>query len=213
MKRLVELGHYCATVDYRMAGVDIYSQIIDVRKGYDIFFTHLKEKGIEPKVVCWGSSAGAHLAALTALANPGECGEDVDNEYYSPDNEWIKPAGLVTQALPVYFHPWEDIFPGIWLSMENIVGVKYESNQAKYKKLEPMHYVRQEACPSFILNAECEHMFPNEYVEDFVEKMKSCGVNASCKLYTKAEHGFFYNLTRRQQKEAFADVLEFVKGL
>jgi hypothetical protein len=31
------------------------------------------------------------------------------------------------------------------------------------------------------------------------------------KTYTPAEHGFIYDVTRRVQKEAFADILEFVK--
>jgi dienelactone hydrolase len=56
-------------------------------------------------------------------------------------------------------------------------------------------------------------MFPLRYILEFKAKMEAQGCRCECKVYTNAEHGFFYDLTRRQQKEAFADILRFIDSL
>ena len=65
----------------------------------------------------------------------------------------------------------------------------------------------------FFLNASDEHMFPNRYTEQAAEKLRSFGQTCIVKTYENAEHGFFYDLIRRQQKEAFADILKFIEKL
>ena len=47
----------------------------------------------------------------------------------------------------------------------------------------------------------------------FIEKLTSLGARAEVKVYERVEHGFFYDVTRRQQKEAFADILAFIESL
>jgi dienelactone hydrolase len=56
-------------------------------------------------------------------------------------------------------------------------------------------------------------MFPVRYVEEFKKRMNEAGARCECKTYEDAEHGFFYDLTREVQKEAFIDILKFVDGI
>ena len=121
------------------------------------------------------------------------------------------PVGAALQSTPMLFEPWEDIFPHIWTAMEKIVGTKYKDNPELYKKLAPMNYLSASTCPLLFLEAENEHMFPLEYTVAAVEKLRSFSVEAEYKVYTKVEHGFFYDVTRRQQKEAFHDMLKFIE--
>ena len=205
-------GYICASTDYRLLdeNVDIFTQLEDVRYGYMLFLQYLIGSKREPKIFTHGASAGAHLAALLSFARPGDCGESTAG---LPDVKWIPPVGTSLQATPMRFEPWEDIFPLIWMAMRKIAGVPYEGNWEFYKKIAPINHISSETCPALFMEAENEHMFPLEFTLEAVEKMKSFGVLVEYKIYTKAEHGFFYDVTRRQQKEAFTDILNFIKSL
>lgn len=209
-----KLGFICASTDYRLAGVNILDQLMDVRHGYDTFSLFLDNQNRPLKIFTIGSSAGAHLAALLSFASPGRCGEALEyKEYKYSSKNWYRPIGTALQATPACFTPWEDIFPVIWDAMQNIVGVPYENNPELYKKVSPINYISKGTCPVFFLEAETEECFPSEYNIQFVEKMKAHGNLAEYKIYTRAEHGFFYDLVRRQQKEAFNDILCFINKL
>jgi acetyl esterase/lipase len=206
-------GFLCASTDYRLAGVTILDQITDVRHGYDLFLNHLAAQKRPRKVCLYGESAGAHLAALLALARPGECGEQLKFGTCEPSKDWIRPVGVALQSAPHSFEPWEDIFPQIWTIMQDIAGVPYERDPGLYRRVSPVNYATAGAPPIFFLEAENEHVFSLRNNLAFIEKLKAAGCRAERKVYTNAEHGFFYALTRRQQKEAFADLLAFFKSL
>ncbi|PIY43000.1 MAG: hypothetical protein COZ05_12450 [Armatimonadetes bacterium CG_4_10_14_3_um_filter_59_10] len=206
-------GFVCGSTDYRLSGVCIREQITDVRHGYDLFVSELRQANRPAKVFVFGSSAGAHLAALLTLALPGECGEDPDFAACRFQNEWIRPVGAALQSTPVTFEPWDDIFPHGWTAMQGIVGTTYEEHPELFRSVSPIEHISGESPPILFLEAENEHMFPLELTERFVEKMRAHGRRSEIKVYTKAEHGFFYDLTRRQQKEAFRDILGFVEKL
>lgn len=208
-------GHICASADYRLCNdsIHVLDQLCDLRHAYDIFVSRLKELDRPLKILTYGGSAGAHLCALLSMAEPGQCGEKLEYAGRKLNNEWIRPAGTALQATPVLFEPWEDIFPIIWASMEKAIGIPYSENPELYRKLAPMNYVSANTCPVFHLHAENEEMFPLRYILAFKEKMEKLGRRCECKVYTNAEHGFFYDLTRRQQKEAFADILNFIGSL
>ena len=209
-----KLGFICASTDYRLDGVNIWDQIMDVRHSYDTLSLFLENEKKSSKIFTLGSSAGAHLAALLSFTTPGECGEPLEYKAYKyHSKKWCRPIGAALQATPVYFTPWEDIFPAIWKDMQKIVGVPYEKRPELYKKVSPANYISKETCPVFFLEAENEECFPIEYNIQIVERMKELGNHAEYKIYTRAEHGFFYDLTRRQQKEAFNDILNFISRL
>lgn len=209
MRAFNEKGFICASADYRLVGggdVDAWDQIADLRRGYDIFVEKLKSLGRSIEIIVHGTSAGAHLAALLALAEPGECGEDVNPE----SHPWIRPIGVSLQSAPVLFEPWEDIFPGSLTAMEKAAGFSHSENPERFEKLAPMNYINEKSCPVFHLCAEDEHMFPIRYIAEFKEKMEAIGKKCDMKIYVNAEHGFFYDVTRRQQKEAFNDLLNWI---
>ena len=103
-----------------------------------------------------------------------------------------------------------DIFPPIWDCMERIIGLPYSGNEAQYKKFTLESYLNQTSCPVFHLAAANEHMFPIAYAEAATRKLAACGVKSKFKVYCNCEHGFFYDLTRRQQQEALQDINDFI---
>jgi acetyl esterase/lipase len=203
-----KLGFDCASTDYRLSGTTIFDQVGDVRTGLDIFAVNLASRNRPSKVLLFGSSAGAHLALLTGLAKPEECGAPLTPLQHHP-----QIAGIAVQAAPFTFEPWPDIFPAIWSSMQNAVGASSPDAKVLFEQASPIHYVRPGSPPVFNLHAENEHMFPHELYLQFEQKMNECGNSVQQKLYPKTEHGFFYALDRWQQREAFEDIYAFAQNL
>ena len=193
-----EQGFECATTDYRLGGVTVFDQADDICDALAAFAEDRQQRGRKSHIVLIGSSAGAHLACLAALR---EC----ERNY--------RIAGLCLQAAPFTFEPWPDIFPGIWESMQKAIGATYEKAPELYAKASPVKLLTPHAPPFFILHAANEHMFPFRLTEVFLERAAELGVSTQLSIYQNAEHGFFYALTRRQQQQAFADILAFISSL
>ncbi len=214
IRAMLERGFVCGSTDYRLKGTNILDQIMDVRHGYSLFAQRLVELGRPKRIFVIGSSAGAHLALLLTLAAPAACGEGLafGDVALRPD-EWTTPIGVAVQAAPTRFEPWDEIFPGIWASMQNIVGRPYAEAPQLYQRVAPMEYIRPGAPPVLLLEAGNEYMFPLEYSQEFAQKMREAGNRAEVIVYPKAEHGFFYDVTRKPQQKALADILRFIETI
>jgi len=197
-----------------LKGVTVLEQIQDVRVGYQIFTRFSGQPGRPARVLVIGSSAGAHLAALIALAEPGECGEDAQAPAAEGDllPDWVPPSGAVLVSCPATFEPWTDILPSLWDTMQQVAGVSYGADPEFFRRISPVSYARSGACPVLFLHAEYEHLFPLENILHFIGLMRGAGGLAAYRTYPRAEHGFFYDISRRQQKRAFADILSFAEN-
>jgi acetyl esterase/lipase len=204
----VKSGFDCASTDYRLKDVTIFDQVADIRVGLDIFAADLAKRNRPQKVLLIGSSAGAHLALLTAFAKPEECGMPDRPLTFACDI-----AGIAVQSAPFTFKPWQDIFPGIWQSMQSAVGAPYCDHEELYRQVSPVHYIRTGMPPLFALHAENEEMFPHEIYTRFAERSLQYGNVVQEKMYPRTEHGFFYSLERWQQREAFEDIREFAESV
>lgn len=202
-------GHITASTDYRLAGATILDQLHDVRLGYRLFRQELAALGPVPPVAVYGGSAGGHLAALLALAGPGACGEDASGLAEG----WVRPAGAILASAPATFEPWDDIFPGIWASMQEVVGRPWSEDPEAYRRVSPIRLVGADPPPVLLLDGANEHMFPRELGEALAARLRAAGGRAERHEFATAEHGFFYDVVRRPQREAFARLLRFLATL
>lgn len=198
MRAFAAEGIECASVAYRLTPGSLGHQIEDVREGLRIYLADRAERQLPQRVVMAGCSAGAHLALMAVLAQNGE-------------SLWKNVPGLAVQAPALSFVPWEEIFPPIWSTMQRVIGIPYEENPTLYEQASPIRLIRTGMPPVLILHAEHEHMFPLEIAEEFQRVALGKGVQVAIKHYRRAEHGFFYALDRKVQREAFADILAFVR--
>lgn len=215
MQELNSRGFLCASTDYRLAssvryaggaGVTAVTQLGDIREAYSAFASQLEAAGRPVKIAVFGSSSGAHLAALLALAPPGACGETLPAGL-----RWVKPVKAILQATPISMEPWEDIFPQIWEGMQHAAcGWRYEDNPEIFRKLSPETYLAPDNPPCFFIEAGNEHMFPPEATLRFVAEQRKLGVKSAWKKYPMAEHGFLYAVRYPVQKRAFADMVRFL---
>ena len=81
MEALNNRGFVAASTDYRLYAKDAFQQLSDIRAAYMRFVSVLKEMGRPAKIAVYGESAGSHLASLLLFAKPGECGEEIDEDW------------------------------------------------------------------------------------------------------------------------------------
>lgn len=193
-----ELGFECASTDYRLGGTKVFDQIRDVQESLQVFANDLVARGRRPHIAIIGTSAGAHLAAMAVLTSPAQ----------APS---YRITAVCLQATPFTFEPWTDIFPAIWGDMQRAIGTPYDSATAIYRQASPISHLHPGQPPIFALHAEDEHMFPLDLTEHFATQARALGNTVEIKTYPRTEHGFFYNLDRWQQREAFDDILSFVE--
>lgn len=205
MKTLVDRGCACASTDYRLQGVHLGEQVSDVREAYSLFARELASRGIVPRIVIHGSSAGAHLAAMVALTG-------TENDAGSPLSEG-KPVALSMANGPATFEPWPDIFPGIWASMQDIIGSPWAQRPDLYREASPVHRVGPDSPPILFMHAENEHMFPLEQTRRMQRELERAGGRMELIQYPAMEHGFFYSLERPQQRKALDDLVRFAESI
>jgi len=196
-------GHHCATADYRL-NVTAVDQLADLRESIRIFADRLTAEKHRGRIVIFGSSAGAHLAALLALAAPGACGEAVTGAA-------VPAAGLIVSAFPPSFIPWPNIFPPIADAMRRAAGRPYVDDPDLYARLSPIRHVNASSCPVLNLHAANEHMFPLRHSLEFEAKMRDYGRFCRTVVFDDAEHGFFYDITRECQQKALREVEDFLE--
>ena len=214
MQAYCRAGFICCSTDYRLLPIGApgkmtaVDQLKDVREAYDAFVSILKEKGLPLQIAVKGSSAGAHLASLLVCAAPGECQEDC-----TLVNEWVKPFCGLLQATPASFEPWDETYPAMWGMLERAAGGRYEDVPEKYRNLSLCRYIREDNPPLFFIEAGNEGLFPGYYNAELLKKHQQWGIASELKYYRFAEHGFFYDVTRPCQQEAFRDVITFIEKL
>lgn len=208
MQAFGKLGYITCTTDYRLSGVTAFDQLSDIRESFDCFVKLLKERGHSCRIAVHGSSAGAHLASLLCCARPGECGEDVSKLKY-PE---VRPEMAFLQATPHNFKHWEGMMPPFWNQMQGIAGVKYDQDPEPFERLSLENFIRQDNPGIFFMEAELEHLFPWEHTRNIARQHRAMGIASQWKIYKRVEHGFFYELKRQMQLQAFQDICDFLEG-
>ena len=140
---------------------DVKSAIRYVRK-------NAEELHINPdKIAVIGISAGGHLAAASAAA-------DTVNEVGDDTTISAKPN------LVVLYNPLLDLGPGKY---------GYHAIEEKYLSLSPLHLIKENLPPTYILTGTNDRYLSKETVALYVSKMKAAGNNCEMFFFEGAEHG------------------------
>ena len=94
----------------------------------------------------------------------------------------------------------------------SLTGKPYSEDPARYERLSLKNYVRKNNPQTFFIEAGLEHLFPSEYTRKIAEEHRAMGIESHWKVYPRVEHGFFYELKRQAQLEAFEDLCRFLDG-
>jgi acetyl esterase/lipase len=178
-------------VNYRLSpGVAFPDHLVDLKRGLAWIKDHADEYGIDPDFVCvTGGSAGGHLTALMGLT-----ANDPD---FQPGFEGADTA--VAAAVPFYgiydftdrgvFGSEPEIFERF---LEPLVMKAFLAEEPeKFVAASPIHHLRADAPPFFVVHGDRDTLAPVEDARTFVEQLRA--VSTEPVLYAEmrgAQHAF-----------------------
>jgi acetyl esterase/lipase len=168
-------GMVCFLVEYRLlrSGKDTPAACMrDARSAMRWVRGRAARFGVNPdRIAAGGGSAGAHLAASTALIISPDFDEPRQNAGVSH-----RPDALVL------FNPVLDNGPG---------GFAHGRVGDNYRKYSPFHNVGPGAPPSIILSGSADKIVPVRMLRDFEAAMKNAGARCDVHIYEGQWHGFY----------------------
>ena len=198
--RLVAAGFAVASIDYRLSGEAVFpAQLHDAQAALRWLGTRADELGVDAnRVVAWGESAGAHLAALIGLTT----GEVVVGVV-----DWYGPADLgsmQSQALPnaVARSDAPD-------SRESLlIGAPLPEARQLARDASPVAYVHAGAPPFHIAHGSADRFVPAAQSEQLAEALRAVGVDVELTLVAEADHMW---MRAREPQAIFDAAVAFVR--
>ena len=178
-------------VNYRLSpGVAMPDHVIDLNRGLAWIKEHADEYGIDPDFVCvTGGSAGGHLTAMMGLT--------ANDPQLQPGFESADTS--VAAAVPFYgIYDFTDAGafgsdPKLFRKfLEPIVMKAFLADEPeKFRDTSPIHHLRADAPPFFVVHGDKDTLAPVEDARTFVEQLRS--VSGEPVLYGEmqgAQHAF-----------------------
>ena len=181
-KYLVERGMVAIHASYRVRSRP-FECVADAKSAIRWVRAHAAEFGIdENRIAAGGGSAGAYLAACTALI------KDLDEK-----NENLSISS-VPNAL-VLFNPRVDMIDGVPTETKGLPATTKKlirSMKGRAIEISPFHNITKGAAPTIIFHGTDDESIPYHQVIRFCEEMKKYGNNCEVVLYEGRKHGFFH---------------------
>lgn len=171
------LGMVAVSVDYRLSRNDVtpFDAVADARNAIRWVRQEAGRLGIDPdKVVALGTSAGAHLAASTAIF----------------DQPWGSTVSSVPNAL-VLRSPAVSVAKSSWFR-------KLAGGVAQAEALSPDLHIRAGLPPMLLLQGEEDNVTPAAGAKQFCQRMLERGNTCKLKLYPEVGHLFTRNLASQE---------------
>lgn len=162
------------SVEYRLhskeADVSVFDCVRDARSAVRYVREHANELGIDPdKLIVSGGSAGAHLAAATAMFNEVNDSNDDLSVSTSPD-------------LLVLYYPVIDT---------SVDGYGNEKIGDRWKELSPVDRVRSGMPPTLVLHGTGDEITPYAGAKRFEQTMLKAGNECQLITFEGGRHGYF----------------------
>ncbi|MET9801753.1 alpha/beta hydrolase [Streptomyces sp. NPDC006368] len=201
--RLARAGFAVAGVDYRLSGEAIYpAQLDDVTAALAWLHTRAAELGLDTRrIVAWGESAGAHLAALLALTAPTPVSGCV---------AWYGPMDLTT--LPAQATPpgaYDPADPGTREAL--LIGAAIADAPDRARAASPVTHVTADAPPFLILHGTDDAAIPLAQGARLAAALRDAGVEVDFRPVPGADHAWA-GLSDREVERCFDTSLRFARA-
>ena len=176
--RLVAAGFAVASVDYRLSGEAVFpAQLDDIAASLRFLRNRGGELGIDAtRVVAWGESAGAHLAALLGLT-----------EQVAGVVDWYGPADLTTLAEQA--PPNAIAAPGGPDTREaQLIGAPVEDAPELARRASPVTYLHADAPPFHIAHGDADRFVPVGQSRQLTAALRDAGIEVEFTEVPGADH-------------------------
>jgi acetyl esterase/lipase len=208
---VLENGYAFASINYRFSQEAVFpAQLDDCKAALRWLRAHAKEYNIDVnRIGLWGSSAGAHLAALLAMTDEAANrersvrGEDEHLargircvvDFYGPSDfvnmeAQAKAAGIVRDPKKISV----------------LLGGTPEEKPELAAAASPVRHVTKATPPFLILHGGADKTVPLAQSEEMAETLKKAGVDVTLTIVAGAAHGApFSGAKEREEVKAFLD--------
>jgi acetyl esterase/lipase len=188
--RLADAGWVCVSIGYRVSPAHPWpDHILDIKRALAWVRENIADYGGDPDCIAIsGGSAGGHLASLCALTH--------DDPTWQPGFEQVDTS--VIAAVPIYGrYDWESTDgPGrgefVRAFLQRLVVKRdYDTHREIYRAASPIHRVRADAPPFFVLHGRNDSVIPVGEARAFVDELRE--VSAAPVVYAEipgAQHAF-----------------------
>lgn len=173
---LAERGFFVACIEYRLAQHAKFPACVeDCQRAVKYLREHAERLGIDgDRIGVWGESAGAHIAAMTALNFNEDPGAAVQSAVL-----WFCPSDLVLQE-------GED---GAIVS--GLLGCDPRQYPERARAASPVSYAANPKPPMLLLHGDADELVSYEQSVRFVWQLQAHGGRAKLVTVPGQGHGFF----------------------
>ncbi len=173
--RMVDAGFAVASVDYRLSGEAVFpAQVDDLRAALGWLRSVALDRGLDAaRIVLFGESAGATIAALAALESTAEVAGVVD---------WYGPSNLVSMAAGLSAQDAAGTRETGWL------GVSALDDPGRARDASPVFQVHAGAPPFLIAHGLADRFVPYSQSEELSAALEDAGVPVDFRLVDGADH-------------------------
>ena len=159
---LASLGWVCANANYRLSPAATYpDHVTDAKSAVAWLREHADEYGVDPEFIAIaGNSAGAHIAAMTALTkDPGDAAVQAIITYYGVYD--------LTNRLGVHGSAFLDRLIGPY-----VIKAFFDEEPERFHAASPMDHVEHAAIPWLVLQGDRDSLTPAPEAREFVRQLR-----------------------------------------
>jgi len=208
MEHFAGLGYVCASTSYRFAPAHRFpAQFEDVRLGFSWFRSRAEEYGFGARrIASWGSSAGAHLAALLAVVSPDD---PLGATGGLPVRDTV-PAAVVCLCgvLTAFRYTEHDNIPEM---LADFLGTDEDRDPELVRRASPLERVRGGEPPFLMIVGDADHTTPVALHERMRDRLAACGGTGELHVLPGVEHGFGYGVSSSAQQRTIELAADFLR--
>ncbi|MBA4284956.1 MAG: alpha/beta hydrolase [Xanthomonadaceae bacterium] len=163
-RRLADNGFVALAIDYRLVPDAIYpAQVLDVQQAIRWLRANATPLAINPaRIALWGSSAGAHLAALTASLSPGD-------RLFDPE---ARVQAVVGGGTPTDFRDGG----GGNGSLARFLGERWHQGSTVFVEASPIAHASADDPPVFLFHGDADRIVPVSQATAYRDALTAAGV-------------------------------------
>jgi acetyl esterase/lipase len=162
---LATLGWVCANANYRLSpGATYPDHVVDARDAVAWLREHSEEYGVDPNFIAIaGNSAGAHIAAMTALTDDAERSGDTSVQAI------VTCYGVydLTNRLGVHGSAFLDRLIGPY-----VLKAFYDTEPERFHAASPMDHVDRASIPWLMLQGDRDSLTPVPEAREFARRLR-----------------------------------------
>ncbi len=192
---LMAQGYIIVSIEYRLSDEAPFpAQIEDCKAAVRWLRANASTYQIDPDHIgAWGHSAGGHLAALLGTSGGvAELEGAGDNSKFSSSIQAACDMSGPSDILRLYenvSNATEGSSRRAKTYVEQFLGGKGEQLKAKAIAASPINYVSKDDAAFLVIHGENDMSIPVSQSEQFVEKLKAAGVDATLEVAKGRGHG------------------------